>query len=274
MLNVAVVASDFGVGKNRFPLFLFDFDGRPIEGAQAQVAFWPVEGSTVTVKSTAPASYRRIVSEYTHTHADGTVETHDAGRSLYVVDAADFWAPGPWGAQVTAKLSSGETVTGSVAFEVKARTATPAIGEAAPATAHATAKDVADLSEIDSSMPPRPELHQTSIAEALQRGRPFIAVFASPSYCTSQLCGPVTDEATALYPAYHNDVEFIHVEPYDLALLRSENTFRTIAATAEWKLPSEPWTFIVDRSGRVAAKFEGLATKGEIEQALKVMLAA
>ncbi len=36
----------------------------------------------------------------------------------------------------------------------------------------------------------------------------------------------------------------------------------------EWKLPSEPWLFVIDRTGLVQAKFEGVATEDEIAAAI------
>ena len=43
-----------------------------------------------------------------------------------------------------------------------------------------------------------------------------------------------------------------------------------VVATAveEWGLPSEPWTFIVDDRGLVAAKFEGFTSYDELDEAL------
>ena len=36
----------------------------------------------------------------------------------------------------------------------------------------------------------------------------------------------------------------------------------------EWGLPSEPWTFLVDAEGRVAAKFEAFTSVEELQEAL------
>ena len=36
----------------------------------------------------------------------------------------------------------------------------------------------------------------------------------------------------------------------------------------EWGLLSEPYTFILDRKGLVASKFEGFVTEAELEAAL------
>jgi hypothetical protein len=40
----------------------------------------------------------------------------------------------------------------------------------------------------------------------------------------------------------------------------------------EWGLLSEPWTFLVDRHGVVADKFEGPAPFAELEPALQKLL--
>ena len=36
----------------------------------------------------------------------------------------------------------------------------------------------------------------------------------------------------------------------------------------DWRLPSEPWLFTVDRSGRVAARIEGAFSAAELEKAV------
>ena len=37
----------------------------------------------------------------------------------------------------------------------------------------------------------------------------------------------------------------------------------------EWGLSSEPWTFVLDRFGKVVWKFEAFVTEGELESALE-----
>jgi hypothetical protein len=43
-------------------------------------------------------------------------------------------------------------------------------------------------------------------------------------------------------------------------------------AVDEWHLPSDPWTFVVDRTGIVRDRFEGAAPFDELEPALKQVL--
>jgi hypothetical protein len=39
----------------------------------------------------------------------------------------------------------------------------------------------------------------------------------------------------------------------------------------EWRLPSEPWVFVVGRDGRIKARFEGSVSIAELEGALRLV---
>jgi peroxiredoxin len=41
---------------------------------------------------------------------------------------------------------------------------------------------------------------------------------------------------------------------------------------AKWKLPTEPWTFVIDREGIVQARFEGAFSAGELQRAVAKVL--
>jgi hypothetical protein len=92
-------------------------------------------------------------------------------------------------------------------------------------------------------------------------------VFAAPKLCTTRMCGPVVDVVRKLFPVYHDRVVFIHQEIWqDIA---AQMPF---PAVMEWRLPSEPWIFLVDGKGIIRAKFEGLTTVRELEIVLKSMI--
>ena len=61
---------------------------------------------------------------------------------------------------------------------------------------------------------PDPELHTTSIADAIAAGHPALVVFSTPVYCVSRFCGPVTDLVAELAAEYGDRADFIHVEIY------------------------------------------------------------
>jgi len=45
-----------------------------------------------------------------------------------------------------------------------------------------------------------------------------------------------------------------------------------VPAVAEWGLPSEPWVYVLDSGGRVAARFEGAVSPEEIEDVLSFVM--
>ncbi len=97
-----------------------------------------------------------------------------------------------------------------------------------------------------------------------------MVTFATPAFCTSATCGPQVDVVKALKETYKGRVNFIHVEIYDNPQEMREDLqkARLSPVIDEWGLPSEPWTFLVDAEGRVAAKFEAFTSAEELEEAL------
>ena len=79
--------------------------------------------------------------------------------------------------------------------------------------------------------------------------------FATPKFCASRTCGPVVDVVEEVQRRLDDErVRFIHVEVYeDNDPAKGYNRWMK-----EWKLPTEPWTFLVgtDR-GTIVDRFEG-----------------
>jgi hypothetical protein len=79
------------------------------------------------------------------------------------------------------------------------------------------------------------------------------------------VCAPTLDIVKKASPDWPR-VEFIHVEVYEN--LDEPSNLKAVPAVREWKLPSEPWVFVVDGDGKVAAKFEGTLSPAELDEAL------
>ncbi len=180
----------------------------------------------------------------------------------------EFSAEGEWGAEVD--LSGGGVDESLVAsFDVREDSSTPSIGEAVPPSDTLTADDAKTLSEISTDDSPDPKFYELSIDEALKEGTPFVVAFATPKFCTSATCGPTLDivkDASADYP----QVNYLHVEPY--SHLDDPDNLKPIKAVREWGLPSEPWVFVVDANGKLAAKYEGVLSADELREALSELL--
>jgi hypothetical protein len=95
-----------------------------------------------------------------------------------------------------------------------------------------------------------------------------VLLFATPALCTSATCAPELQAIQQLDSAYGGQANFIHVEIYQYPF-DGVHTARTVD---EWQLPSEPWTFIVDKTGIVRDRFEGAAPIEELEPAVKAVL--
>jgi hypothetical protein len=63
-------------------------------------------------------------------------------------------------------------------------------------------------------------------------------------------------------------VNFVHVETFEDISARSRDELVPVPAVAEWGLPSEPWVFVIDARGMVAATFEGSASEEELNEAI------
>jgi hypothetical protein len=194
-------------------------------------------------------------------------------RGVYRAEQVTFDRPGLWQVEVTADLGGGDVRRGRGAFEVLPEQLVPAVGEPAPRTENLTvdSKGVprAAIDSRGANGPiPDPELHQTTIADAIHRGRPALVVFATPVYCISRFCGPVTDMVQDLAADYGDRADFIHVEIWKDFQRQVIN-----AAAAEWLLRQdniqEPWVFLIGADGKIAARWDNVATRAEIEPFLR-----
>ena len=265
-VNAILAARDFAVGENRFPFALIGMDGEPLMNARIRATFHSLhEDGSSTRKSQADAEFRSVVSNLPHLHEDGGLHLHQHVQGVYVVDGLVLDEPGIWQALLEIDRD-GETVaaTANLAFQVAAEFATFRPGDPAPATWNPTSRDAGDLSDITPHQPPVPGLYELTVAEALEQAKPFVVSFSTPAFCVSRACGPVTDVIAALHGLHKDSVNFIHIEPWDLRTARTEGRLVLVDAAKAWNLPSEPWVFIVDANGRIAAAFEGLVSAEEL----------
>jgi hypothetical protein len=266
-IQPVVVSSDLAVGQNRFVLGLLTEDNQVITDARVHFDFYRQGDDAIPVNG-VEAVFESMRVEFTHVHESGEQHLHEEVTGVYVADVT-FNQPTAMHVRVTGTLADGTPLTARTSdFPVQSQSQTPAVGSPAPRSNNPTIADVSDIGLIDSSDPPRPEMHALSIAQAIDAGKPTVIAFATPAFCQSRICGPTMEIMDELYSKYADTVTFVHVEPYNLAMLRQQGEFQLVPAAAEWHLPSEPWVFVLDRQGLVAAKFEGIFTVEDLEAAL------
>lgn len=244
-----VASSEIVVGDNRLQIGLIDNNDAPFRSPKTtlQVDF-------VGPEDEKPSSSTSMSFLWTIKPVQG----------LWVGQAT-FDQSGQWEAIIDV-TGGGYDTTVRTTFDVRKEGTTTEIGDKAPAVDTPTASDVQDLSEITTDSDPNRRFYELSIADAVKAGRPAVIVFATPKFCTSQVCGPtlsIVKDVAKDFPR----VNFVHVEPYELHKVPEE--LAPVPAVTAWGLPSEPWVFVTDQRGRVAAKYEGSVAPTELAEELR-----
>ncbi|HEX8968993.1 MAG TPA: hypothetical protein VF937_14000 [Chloroflexota bacterium] len=253
-LTAVQASTELAVGRNRFAIGLIDARNQPVTAGEVNVEFFKLLANGQAEKRAQSAAIFRSVG--------------GASKGIWVTPAT-FSEVGPWGAQVTLDSGDGAPKASRMSFQVRESFSAPGYDDAAPRSASPTDRDVGgDTSHICSNTPPC-DLHGMSIAEALDGGqKPLVVLFATPALCTSATCAPELQAVEQLHGSYAEVANFIHVEIYQYPF----DGLHTAKTVDEWHLPSDPWTFIVDRGGVVRDRFEGAAPVEELEPSLKTLL--
>jgi hypothetical protein len=270
--------SELVVGSNRIAVGIIGPDSKPIVDAKVHFAFYNLNGGK-EVKTQEMDAVSRVPGRDAGLPAQETVRLPDGTtRNIFYVGVevgiytarVDFPEAGEWGVEIKVEADKPSKISKTLLprFNVLAKGSTPPVGASAPKSKNLTADDVPNIAQIDSSSKPSRDMHTSTIAAAIDAGKPALVLFAVPGFCESRLCGPEIEIMRKVYPKYKDKVEFIHVEFYK----NPGNPSRIPAdAVAEWGLRSEPWFFAIDNKGIIAGKFEGPVSLAELEEALQTI---
>ena len=257
-LTVVVASTDLAVGPNRYVFGVLESGSNPIRTPSVKATFLYLETDPYEVRAQGTAGFVRWPSS----------------RAGVYVAAVSFDEAGRWGVVVEVTGQDGATMVGQAGFVVKTESSSPVIGQPAPPSRSKTVGDASDLADITSSPVPDPHLYQMTIAEAVSSNRPTVVSFATPAFCQTATCGPQVEVVASLKDRYKDKANFIHVEVYDnpKEMAASPSKRRVSPLMQEWGLLSEPFSFVLDRNGLIAAKFEGFVTEAELEASLSAVL--
>jgi hypothetical protein len=269
MCLALVVASGCG-GEDSGPV---EIAGSSTEATGAQLPGWVdaelgshfvalTMGTSDYAPGNVRVSFLVVRNNGSHSHPGGS-EPHDHEdiTDLYVAHVS-VPKPGRYWLVVS---PAGADVQGVGSIDVRERTASVPVGARAPVSENPTVAD-RPATQITTARPPDTDLLRFSVADSLAEHVPFVVVFATPAYCMSRTCGPTVE--TVQEVAQQNagsGIRFIHIEIYqDNDPKKGFNEW-----VREWRLPTEPWIFLVDGSGRVRAKLEGAVSVDELAQAVR-----
>ena len=257
----AVFAPSVGtlrVGENRIGFALFDVSRKQVTPDAVALYVAKPNGTGLRGPFEAKRESLRVKPQFQSRQTQADLDDVDT----FWVANVDFPKRGRYVVTALASLE-GEMISTSQ-FEMRAGPGGPPdVGDKAIKVDTDTPQDVGgDLAAIDTRIPPLPELHETNFADVLGK-KPVVLAFATPQLCQTRVCGPVVD-VVAEVRAQNEDVEFIAQEIYvDNDINKG---FRR--QVGEWRLPTEPWTFVIGKDGRVVERFEGAVSVRELQSAV------
>jgi hypothetical protein len=275
-ISVAPIAADLRVGQNTIAIGIADQNNQPISGAQLRMTLYDVTSSNTPrafcqVEPTVSGPGTERVTQ--HVHADGAVHQHGGtdDRVGYYAQVT-FDKATPYGLAVEA-IKDGKSLFGTLQIPaVNAKPILPEPGDRAFASDNLTKKDVANIAEIDSGVPPN-DMHDIKIKDAIAAGRPLVIVFATPAYCQTAFCGPVTEEMDLLHDKYRDRVDFVHIE-----IWRDHDKGIINPTALEWlSQPNgdiqEPAVYVVGKDGVIVDHFEGPIAGNIVEPVVQAVAA-
>jgi hypothetical protein len=261
--EVGLASSVFTVGENRLAFGMIDNEGQFVYGPTA-VYVAPNPNAPARGPFAAPADVLLTEPRYRSRQA---AEETDPFAAVYQA-RVPFDKKGPWAVLVVTKKGNTFVAAPSqVQVNTKQADQIPDVGEKAPDVATDTLASVkGDEKLLDTRVPPS-DMHAESFDQVLGK-KPVALLFATPQLCQSRVCGPVTDVASQLESKYRDKIEFIHQEVY----VDNDVNKGLREPLKAFNLPTEPWLFVVDASGKITARLEGSFGLSAFENALKTAL--
>jgi hypothetical protein len=262
LFNVDRGGVSFGEVDLSFSFLGTDGRGDPRPGPTATAEFLPIPGQGVAAAGEGP--------KYT---------SGSEARGVYGVEPVRFDEPGFWEVEATADLD-GHLQRATAAFQVQETTHVPAPGDPAPRTHNPLPGDrgvppaAVDSRADTEGRVPDPELHSTTVADAIAAGRPVMVVVSTPVFCVSRFCGPITDTVRELAIRHSDRMDFVHIEVW-----RDFEAQQLNDAAAQWIWPDEqgeagePWVFLVGSDGTIVERWDNVATEDSLAGAVEDLLA-
>ncbi|MGH2942083.1 MAG: hypothetical protein ACRDLN_04825 [Solirubrobacteraceae bacterium] len=261
ILNVSSFSGQ-RVGRNRLGFAIVDRANKQIDVSEVAVYTAKPDGTGLRGPFTARKESLDVATQY---RSAQTTSDLASGDTFYVADAV-YGSSGPHVALGLVRLDGRLVVADPVAaLPIGKRDGPPDVGERAIRIHTQTAADVGgDLTKLSTRKPPPRDMLDTDFADVVGR-KPVVLLFATPALCQSRTCGPVVDIAEQVRGDSGKGVTFIQQEIYQ------DNDpgkpFRP--QVLAWRLPTEPWAFVIDRKGKVAERFEGVFSVGELARAVE-----
>jgi hypothetical protein len=249
-------------GRNRLGFAIVDRANKQIDVSAVAVYTAKPDGTQVRGPFAARKESLDVDTRYRSAQTDSDLAS---GDTFYVADAV-YGSRGPHIAVGLVRLDGRLVVAEPIGeLPIGAKRGPPDVGEAAIKVHTQTGADVSgDLTKLSTRIPPPRDMLATDFADVVGK-KPVVLLFATPALCQSRTCGPVVDIAEQVRAQNGKGVAFIQQEIYQDNDPGKPYRQQVLA----WRLPTEPWAFVIDRHGKVAARFEGVFSVGELARAVE-----
>jgi hypothetical protein len=263
-LVVAPASEVFDTGIERYPFGVFTPGQEQVE--DVEVALYFAKDGKSKVLGPLPAKLETLQTKPAYRSQNGSGPGE--AKSVYVVPKVDFDKGGSWLALAIIKTPNGKLEASRVPSPTIGQyPKVPKVGERPPKIDTLTAADVGnDLEKIDTRVPPD-QMHKVDFAQVLGK-KPIVLVFATPALCQSRVCGPVVDVAQQVADEYEPKADFIHQEVY----VDNEIEKGIRPQLKAFGLPTEPWTYLIDKEGVIKDRLSGAYGVAELEEAMKTIV--
>lgn len=251
------------VGVNRIAFGVFDLAGEQVD--DADIALYFAEGANGPALGPYPARVDSLKTPAAF-RAKTTADDPGAATSVYVVPRLKVKRRGELAVLAVIRRDGKLEATRVPSFVVGEFDAVLDVGDPAPRIHTPTADEVSDISEIETRIPPD-SMHDTDFADVVGK-EPTLLVFATPQLCQSRVCGPTVDIVEEVKSRIGDRGVFIHMEVFN----DNDGTKGVRPQLRAFNLETEPWAFIIDRNGRISARFEGAFGADELTQAMEAVL--
>lgn len=256
-LSLGIGASVMRQGSNRVPFVVLDKGARPVRNAA--VALYTVKTDGTGVRG--PYLAKETPFEVSAEHLSRTTASDPTAAKAFYAASVRFKGKPPQGVFALVRMDGRLVAAAPSPLGVPSQKGftPPDVGDMAISIHTQTVRDVKKVSEITTRIPPDTAMLQQDFASVLGH-KPAVLVFATPALCQSRVCGPVVDVADQVRSEFGDKVAFIHQEIYNDNQVNKGLRPQLL----KWRLASEPWTFVIDRSGRITARFEGAVSVPEL----------
>jgi hypothetical protein len=192
--------------------------------------------------------------------ASATADSHAVGTPVpYFPFALSLASPGIY--TLSAKIA-GQDVTSSFSVVDPSQVTIPKPGEKLPPFDTPTTADGRGVNPICTHQPPC-SLHDMTLTQALQTGKPVAYLIGTPAFCQTGVCAPILDNLLAAHARLGDQVTMVHADVYT-----DSTATVTAPAVDAYNMTFEPCLWIADATGTIVERLDFVFDEGEIDNAL------